>query len=154
VAWGAFVLRAAVLAWRPVAIANADDGKMTPVVKAAATSTKPDVEGRQSVTIQLDIKEGCSIFANPVQCDDLVSAQTTVTIASADKLQDVKIEYPPGKQRKDAVGTFDIYQGKIEIKAFVKRMTGDTAPLDITVKCYPRDDQKVYLPEKIKLQIK
>jgi hypothetical protein len=154
-ACGAFVLSAAVLAWRLVAIANADDGKMTPVVKTEATSTKPDSEGRQTVTIQLDVKEGHRILANPVQCDDLVPAQTTVIIASADKLQDVKIECPPGK-RMTLLGdmVFYIYEGKIEIKAFVKGMAGDTAPLDITVTCFPRNDRRTFLPETIKLQIK
>ena len=152
---GAFVLSAAVLAWRLVAMVNAGDGKMTPVVNAEATSTKPDSEGRQTVTIQLDIKEGHRILANPVQCDDLVPVQTTVIVASADKLQEVKIKYPPGK-RMTLLGdmVFYVYEGKIEIKAFVKRMAGDTAPLDITVTCFPRNDLKTFLPETRKLQIK
>jgi hypothetical protein len=151
----AFILSAVILAWCLVPIINADDGKMTPVVKAAATSTKPDSEGRQAITIQLEIKEGHRILANPVQCDDLVSVQTRVTVVSADKLQDVKIEYPPGK-RMTVLGDliFYIYEGKIEIKAFVKRMAGDAAPLDITVTCFPRNDLKTFLPVTIKLQIK
>jgi hypothetical protein len=78
-----------------------------------------------------------------------------VIVASADKLQEVKIKYPPGK-RMTLLGdmVFYVYEGKIEIKAFVKRMAGDTAPLDITVTCFPRNDLKTFLPETRKLQIK
>ena len=154
-ACGIFVLSAAVLAGCLVPTANAGEGKGASVVKASATATKPDTEGRQSITIQLDIKEGHRILANPVQCADLVSAQTTVTIASAKKLQEVKIEYPPGK-RKVLSGdeVFYVYEGKIEIKAFVKRSEGDTTPLDATIRCFPRNDTRVCLPERIKLQIK
>jgi hypothetical protein len=149
------VLSAAVFAWCLVPTANAGDGEAASVVKASAISTKPDTEGRQSITIQLDIKEGHRILANPVQDADLVAVQTTVTIASAKKLQEVKIEYPPGK-RKALPGDegFYVYEGKIKIKAFVKRSEGDVTPLDVTVRCFPRNDRRVYLPEKIKLQIK
>jgi hypothetical protein len=155
VACGIFVLSAAVLAWCLAPTTNAGEGKGASVVKASATTTKPDTEGQQSITIQLDIKEGHRILANPVQCAELASVQTTVTIASAKKLQEVKIDYPPGK-RKVLFGeeVFYVYEGKIEIKAFVKRSEGDAATLDVTIMCFPRSDLRVCLPEKIKLQIK
>jgi hypothetical protein len=155
VACGIFVLSAAVLAWCLVPTTNAGEGKGASVVKASATATNPDTEGRQDITIQLDIKEGYRILANPVQNADLDAVQTTVTIASAKKLQDVKIEYPPGKRK--ALGRdeyFYVYEGKIKIKAFVKRSEGDTTPLDATIRCFPRNEDRVCLPERIKLQIK
>jgi hypothetical protein len=151
----ASVLSAAFSTWRLLPPANAADAKMNSIVRASVTSTKPDSEGRQDVTIKLTIKEGHRILANPVQCDDLVLAQTTVTIASATKLQDVKIEYPAGKRKKlfgDVV--FYIYEGEIEIKGQVKRLAGGAAPLDVAIECFPRDDARVYLPEKIKVQVK
>ena len=154
-ACGVFVLSAAGLAWCLVPSTNAGEGKGASVVKASATATKPDTEGRQSITIQLDIKEGHRILANPVQCAELASVQTTVTIASAKKLQEVKIEYPQGKRK--ALGGDDIfyvYEGKIKIKAFVKQSEGDAATLDATIRCFPRNDTRVCLPERIKLQIK
>lgn len=153
-ACGVFVLSAAILAWHLKPTANAGEGKVASVVKASAIATKLDTEGRQHLTIQLDVKEGHRILANPVQCADLVSVQTTVTIASAKKLQEVKIEYPPGK-RKVLFGdeVFYVYEGRVKIKAFVKRSEGDTTPLDVTIGCFPRNDVRVYLPANIKLRI-
>jgi hypothetical protein len=141
--------------WFTWPTANATDVKQVSPVKVSATSIKPDAEGQQAITIQLHIKEGHRILANPVGCAAMVSAQTKVTITSANKLKDVKIEYPPGK-RMILFGeeAFYVYEGKIEIKAIVKRVAGDAGPLEVTVRFFPRNDVKVYFPEQIKLQIK
>jgi hypothetical protein len=151
----AFVPSAAALAWWLVPTADGSFGKRHTVVKAFASSTKPDPEGGQQVTIHLAIKEGYHILANPVRCPDLVSAETTLTITSADKLQRVKIDYPPGARRPllgDEV--FYVYEGKVEIKAFVKRSAGGAAPLNVVIRCAPRSNRIVCLPETIKLQVK
>jgi thiol:disulfide interchange protein len=104
-------------------------------VKVTATATKPDGQGKQVVTVNLDINKGWYTYANPVGLDLLEDAQTKVTVASTkSKLQDVKVDYPPGKLKKDGtVGDYKIYEGRVAIQANVQRAVGDAGPLELTV---------------------
>jgi hypothetical protein len=89
-----------------------------------------------------------------VKNDDMVSAQTVVKLAAGAKLEDVKITYPPGKQKKDSAGiTYDIYEGKIEIKATVRRAKDDNTPLDVSIQVSACDEVKCLLPSTIKIKV-
>jgi DsbC/DsbD-like thiol-disulfide interchange protein len=148
----AVLVFALVVGWQTPAVA-ADPKESKDAVKITATADKPDANGAQNVVVTLDIEPKWHLYANPVKNDDMVSAQTVVKLSAGDKLSDVKITYPPGKQRKDSVGTYDIYEGKIEIKATVRREKGDSSPLDVTVQVSACDETKCLLPSTVKIKV-
>jgi DsbC/DsbD-like thiol-disulfide interchange protein len=129
-------------------------GKKESKVKLSASATKSDAEGRQVVTISMEIDKGWHTYANPVQNEDLVNAQTTVKITGANKLQDVKISYPEGKRKIDGKESYFQYEGKIEIQATIKRAAGDTGPLDVSVKFMSCNDSMCLPPEEVTLKVK
>src|ERR1017187_6268699 len=49
-------------------------------VKASATATKAGDDGKQTVTITLEIVKGWHIYANPVGAEDFEGNKTSVTI--------------------------------------------------------------------------
>src|SRR5438105_4967941 len=63
-------------------------------VKIALESTKPDADGKLVITLKLDINKGWHIYGNPVGNDDLVDAQTVVSVGGKIKPAAVKIDYP------------------------------------------------------------
>ncbi len=128
--------------------------KSDSVVKATAKADKPDADGKQTVTITLDIDKSWHLYANPVGNEDQVSVQTTVLINAKAKPEEVKIEYPAGKLVVDTVvGNYKVYEGKVTIKAAVKRAKGDTSPLEISIKVQACNDaeKKCYVPATIKI---
>ena len=131
--------------------ARAEDKTSAGKVKATAKATKPDADGNQTVTITLAVEDSWHLYANPVGNDMLKSAQTAVTFTT--KLEGKpEITYPAGKVHPDKdVGDYKIYEGKVVIKAKVRRKKGDTAPLALTVKLQTCTDKTCLLPAKIKL---
>jgi hypothetical protein len=122
-------------------------------VKVAATADKPDAEGNQTVTITLDIDPTWHLYANPVGNDMLAPVQTRVKFIT--KLEgDPKLTYPEGKLVKDkTVGDYRSYEGKVVIKANVKRMKGDTGPLELSVRVQACDKDNCLLPADVKKSI-
>jgi DsbC/DsbD-like thiol-disulfide interchange protein len=141
-----------IVAWQTAALA-ADPKESKDAVKVTATADKPDANEIQNVVIALEIEPKWHLYANPVKNDDMVSAQTVVKLSAGGKLSDVKITYPPGKQRKDSIGTYDIYEGKVEIKATVRREKGDNSPLDVAVQVSACDETKCLLPSTVKIKV-
>jgi DsbC/DsbD-like thiol-disulfide interchange protein len=127
-------------------------GKKT-YTKVTATATRPDAEGRQVVTVTMDIEKPWHAYANPVENEMLESAKTTVTITSKTKLEEVKITYPPGKAHVDGKETMRIYEGKVSITAQVRRAKGDTGPLNVKVQYMTCDDKQCLPPETVKLTV-
>jgi DsbC/DsbD-like thiol-disulfide interchange protein len=153
-AGASLVLGAVALTTGVTPVAGAGGKKDESQVKLAATATKLDAEGRQVVTISVNVNSGWHIYANPVQFKDLEAVQTTVKITSANKLHEVKISYPPGKRHTLDKDTFYIYEGKIEITAIVKRAGGDVEPLDVSVKYMSCTDKVCKMVEQVTLQVK
>jgi DsbC/DsbD-like thiol-disulfide interchange protein len=123
-------------------------------VKIAARGSKPDADGKQTVTVSIQIDKGWHIYANPIGNDGLKSIQTVVTLAGKEKLQDVKIEYPAGKVHKDAtLGDYKIYEDQVEIKAQVQRAKGDTSPLEASVKIQACDEKKCLLISTVNVPV-
>ena len=99
-------------------------------------------------TITLDVEKPWHVYANPVGLDALKSTQTTVKFLT--KVEDVKIEYPEGKLVKDdVVGDYKTYEGKVTIKATVKRAKGDNSLLELSVSLQACD-KVCLLPATIK----
>jgi DsbC/DsbD-like thiol-disulfide interchange protein len=146
------LLTAGVLLGANTPQASAQPKESKDAVKIAATADTPDADGKQNVTMAIDIQAGWHLYANPVNNQDMVSSQTVVKIAAGGKLEDVKITYPAGKTKKDTAGNYDIYEGKIVIKATVKRAKDDTSPLDISVMLSACDENKCLLPSTVKVK--
>jgi hypothetical protein len=133
--------------------AKAQVKKSDSVVKAKASASKPDGEGKQVVTITLEIESPFHLYANPVGNEDLATNQTTVTITGQAK--SIKVDYPPGKTKKDKVlGDYKIYEGKVTIKATVQRGKGETGALSAGIKIQACDDKRCLLPATIKVPVK
>ena len=116
-------------------------------VTAKAEPEKSGADGKQKVTITITIEDGWHIYANPAGLEDLESVQTKVTITAKSKPEEVKIEYPEGKEIKDKViGNYKVYEEKATIKATVRRSAGDDSPLEITVKFQACNDKQCLLP--------
>jgi DsbC/DsbD-like thiol-disulfide interchange protein len=135
------------------AVAAAAPPKSDSVVKATATADKPDADGKQAVTLTLDIEKGWHLYANPVKNDDFTSNQTTVgKVAAKAAVKDVKVEYPAGTLVDDkTVGKFMIYEGKQTIKVTVTRTKGDDSPLELTVTVQACNDKSCLQPGDIKV---
>jgi DsbC/DsbD-like thiol-disulfide interchange protein len=135
-------------------VAGAGGKKEPSKVKLTATAGPVDKDGNQVVTITMDIENKWHAYANPVKFEDLEAAQTIVSIDSATKLQSVKIDYPEGKRTVEGKDTYYIYEGKVEIRATVKRAAGDVGPLDVSVKYMVCSGSMCLPPEQVKLQVK
>jgi DsbC/DsbD-like thiol-disulfide interchange protein len=123
--------------------------------KVTATAEKPDGEGKQIITITIDVDKGWHAYANPVKHDDLVDAQTDVKITGKKALDSVQIDYPPGKLVTDKTfGNYQAYEGKVTIKATVKRAKGDTDPIQVTVKYQECNGNTCRMPAKVNLEVK
>lgn len=127
--------------------------KSDSVVKATATASKLGDDGKQTVTITLDIEKPWHLYANPVENEDVANAQTVVTVASKAKLASVKIAYPAGKLKKDKLGDYKIYEGKVTIKAEIRRAKGDTGPLEVSIKLQACDAKSCLFPSTVKLNV-
>ncbi len=124
-------------------LAQSGAKKADSVVKVTASADKADADGKQVVVVTLTIDKDWHAYANPVILEDLASVQTTVKITSQGKPAEAKIEYPKGKLVKDpVVGDYAIYEGKVEIKAAVRRAKGETGPLEVSVLFQACNDTK------------
>jgi DsbC/DsbD-like thiol-disulfide interchange protein len=123
-------------------------------IKATAAATKLGADGKQTVTITLDIEKGWYIYANPIKTNTevLENNQTKVVIKSKDKVK-ASVKYPAGKQKKDGRYEFDIYEGKIVIEAEVQRTAGDTAPLQISIDVNTCRKNECLLPGTVMLTV-
>ena len=119
-------------------------------VKATATATKI-TNGKQTLTITLDVEKDWYIYANPVNYDQYENNRTRVTVKADGKVT-ADVKYPKGT-RKDA--KYDTYQGKVAIVCEVTRSPGDTSPLQvgIDVNSCGLVNMECLLPARIKLTI-
>jgi DsbC/DsbD-like thiol-disulfide interchange protein len=123
-------------------------------VKMTVNAAKPNADGTQTVTIDLDIASGWHIYANPVNNEALESVATKVTVSKDKKpLKDVKVEYPKGDLIKDKdAGDYIQYVGKVTLKATVKRTAGD-GPLSVLVRIQACDKDTCLPPATIEKSI-
>jgi DsbC/DsbD-like thiol-disulfide interchange protein len=127
--------------------------KSDSVVKVDIQADKPDANGSQTITITLDIEKGWHVYANPVENEDLTNAQTVVRVASKSKLENVKVEYPNGKLQQESGEKFKIYEGRVAIKAQVKRARSDNTPLEISITLQACNDKTCLQPVTIKKEV-
>jgi hypothetical protein len=124
------------------------------VVQVTAEADKPDADGQQTVTVTLAIDKGWHLYANPTDNAELKENQTVVKVQGKGKPEVVKIEYPPGKAMKDKlVGDYKIYEGKVAIKATVRRAKGDTEPLEVSVYLRADNDKACLLGDTARVSV-
>jgi hypothetical protein len=125
-------------------------------VKLSATLAPAD-DAKQVVTVTLDIAKGWHAYANPASNDMLIP--TSVQLAAKEKLEDVKVEYPKGKELKEP-GTepIRVYEGKVEIKVSFRRSTVngklDDSPIEAAVRYQVCDDKRCLTPKTVKVPVK
>ena len=125
------------------------------VVKTEVKADKIADDGTQIVTVTLTIDKDWHLYANPVGNEDLLSNQVVVAVSSKNKLQDIKVEYPAGKLKKDKdFGNYKIYEGKVTIKATVRRAKSDTEPLDVSVTIQACDASRCLAGATVKRTVK
>jgi hypothetical protein len=126
--------------------------KSDSVVKSTVKAEKPDADGKQVVTITMEVESPWHIYANPVGQDDLADARTVITVGAKTALGAVTIDYPKGKVKEDKViGNYNIYEGKVTFKATVKRAKDDSSPLTVTLKFQACNDSTCLVPATVKL---
>jgi DsbC/DsbD-like thiol-disulfide interchange protein len=123
-------------------------------VKLTASAAKIDKDGRQIITIKMNIKQGWHAYANPVKNETFEPNRTEVKLTGAKKLEEVSIAYPPGQKLVDGPEVFQVYEGVVEITATVKRTAGDAGPLAVTVKYVTCNDKMCLPTETVTLAIK
>jgi uncharacterized protein len=126
-------------------------------VSAKVSPEKPPADGKQTLTVTLDIAKGWHVYANPAGNENLIP--TAVQVSAKEKLEDAKIEYPLSKEEKDpAVNeSIYVYEKQAEIKITFRRpmVNGqpDAGPLDVVVKYQACDAMKCLAPKTVKLQV-
>ena len=139
-----------------IAVARSDGGGESKIprsdskVKATATATKI-ANGKQTLTITLEIAKDWYIYANPVNYDQYENNRTRVTVKADGKVT-ADVNYPKGTKKDEKYYT---YQGKVVIVCEVTRSPGDTSPLQvgIDVNSCGLVNMECLLPARIKLTI-
>jgi hypothetical protein len=130
------------------------------LVKIAArlSPEKPGTDGKQTVLLTLDIAKGWHTYANPSGNESLLP--TTVQVAGQKaKLEEVKVEYPPGTELKEPMieQPIRVYEGKTTIKVHLRRplVDGkpDTGPLEVAIRYQVCSDSRCLLPKTVKLVV-
>lgn len=145
---------ALVLALGTTACLSGEDKTSAGKVKALAKASRPDADGRQKITLTLQVERGWHIYANPVGNQELAESKTDVSITGKTRPQSVKVEYPKGTARMDKIfGKHRVYEGEVAIQAVVQRAAGDTGPLQVMVRVYACDEKQCLAPGTIKLTV-
>jgi len=130
--------------------------KSESVVKVSArlSPEAPGADGKQTVTIDLDIANGWHVYANPPGQEDLASVQTAVALSSGKPLRSVKVDYPRGTTVNDPiVGKYLVYEGRQTIRANIARAARDTGALELTLKFQACNEKQCLLPATKKLTV-
>jgi DsbC/DsbD-like thiol-disulfide interchange protein len=124
-------------------------------VKARISATRPDVAGKQVVTITLNIEKPWHIYANPVRNDTVAEAKTVVEITGKVKPRSVKVDYPPGIAHTDEIlkETYRVYEDQVTIRAQVQRAAGDTGPLQVSIRVNACKKNVCLAPGQITLNV-
>jgi DsbC/DsbD-like thiol-disulfide interchange protein len=143
------VLAGTALLWYSSAFAGDSSDKK---VKANAVATKVGADGKQTVTVTLDIEKGWHIYANPVNLKGQEDNRTNITVKGSAKVS-VSVKYPVGKVHVDGKDSFNIYEEKIVIPVEVVRTPGDAGPLRLSIEVNACKDRACLPPGTIELTV-
>jgi hypothetical protein len=108
--------------------------KSESVVKVDVTADKPDADGKQVLTVTLEMKPDWFIIANPAEVEPFEKERARVEVIRDGKPIEAKLDYPQGKLIKDGTDNLRIYEKKVIIKATLPRARNDTGPLKVRVR--------------------
>jgi DsbC/DsbD-like thiol-disulfide interchange protein len=123
------------------------------VVKIDTKAEKPDDKGVQVVTVTLKVDEGWHVYANPVGNNMLENVETKVTIAGDSKHKITKVDYPPGKTKKDVLGPYKVYEDTVDIKVHLQREGADAGPVNLKVLIQACNENACLLPGEVKVTV-
>jgi DsbC/DsbD-like thiol-disulfide interchange protein len=133
----------------PVYAGEKSDSK----VKATAKGSKVGADGKQTVTITIDIDKDWYIYANPVKAEDFEDNKTRVTFKAKDKVN-ASVVYPAGKVKEYGKIKMNIYEKSVVIEAMVTRTMGDTSPLQVSIDVNSCSQKGIcLLPGTVKLTV-
>jgi DsbC/DsbD-like thiol-disulfide interchange protein len=123
-------------------------------IKATASASKLGADGKQTVTITLDIEKGWYIYANPMKAntDAFDGNETRVAVKGKEKIN-ASVKYPAGTPKKDGKYEYNIYEGRIVIQAELQRAAGDTGPLQISIDVNTCKKNVCLLPGTVTLKV-
>jgi DsbC/DsbD-like thiol-disulfide interchange protein len=149
----ALALIAMTMAWHSDAQAG---GKSDSKVKASAKATKAGADGKQTITITLEIEKGWYIYGNPVGAEDFDGNKTNVAVSAKEKVV-ASVKYPEAKVKVEKIGKeelrINIYEDKVIITAQVTRTMGDASPLQISIDVNSCNKGTCLAPGKVKLTV-
>ena len=140
---------AVTMAWQSDVHAGA---KSDSKVKASFKASKIGADGKQTVSITLEIEKGWYIYANPVGDEDFEGNKTRVTVKAKDKLN-FQVNYPTGKTKIEDKIKLNIYEEKVTIETTVQRAVGDTSPLQFSIDVNSCNKGTCLLPGTVKLTV-
>jgi hypothetical protein len=112
-------------------------------VQITATADKPGADGKQTVTVVLQIDPNWHIFANPAINESFEKEATKIKTSIGGKPADIEVEYPKGRLVEDKVaGNFRVYENKVTIKGTVQRPAGAAGDLHVTVSFMACNDKE------------
>jgi DsbC/DsbD-like thiol-disulfide interchange protein len=118
----------------PARVAAQGSGDKSSHVKVSVTAEKPDADGKQVISVTLEMEPGWHIYANPTEHEFFEKEATKVKASIDGKPVDVKVDYPKGKVIEDKViGNFRVYSKAVTLKGTVQRPKGDNHPLKVKV---------------------
>jgi hypothetical protein len=132
------------------------------IVKVKAAATAPDRDGRQVVTVTLDINKEYGVYANPAGSgefkEDFKPVEMKVTVSAGEKLKDVKVDYPAAETHTITCGgeplpVSRLYHGTVNVRVHVRRVKGDTSALEVNLACTPYHPARCYPPAAFKLKV-
>jgi hypothetical protein len=126
-------------------------------VKASVKAGKVGADGKQSVTITIDVQKSWYIYANPVKAEDFEDNATRVTfLKGKDKLK-AEVIYPKGKAKETKVGkttiSYNIYENQVVIDAVVLRTAGDAGPITVAIEVNSCSGGTCLAPGTVKLTV-
>jgi hypothetical protein len=134
--------------------AGAQGRKLPDGIKVTAKADKVGPDGKQVVTVTLEMDKKWYTYANPAGLEDLVDYAMKVTVKGHNQLRSVRVDYPVGELVKnEVVGDYRIYRGKVVIKAHLQRAEGDTGPVEVTAWFNPRTNSLCMPPVRVKLPV-
>jgi hypothetical protein len=123
--------------------------KTDSVVEVTVAAEKPDADGKQVLTVTLDVEPGWYIYANPVGDELFEKAQAKVEVTREGKLIAVKFDYPEGKLIKEELIEYRVYERKVAIKGTLQRGKDDSRPLKVSVRFQGHSRKFVCLPRTV-----
>jgi hypothetical protein len=137
----------------PVQAGEKSDSK----VKASATASSVGADGKQTVSITLEIDKGWYIYANPVRLKGYEDNHTVVTFTAKEKVA-ATVKYPEGvvktttDEKKKEV-QYRAYEGRVVLQAQLQRTAGDNSPLQVSIGVNACDKDNCLFPGVVKLTV-